>query len=77
MTLRSTRMFRNSRANESRSCRGSRREDIRGVVFLSGDRHTTELSELTMSNGRRSTDLTVSPLTLDRVTPVRKAILAR
>ena len=38
-------------------------EDIRGVVFLSGDRHTTELSEWTMSNGRTVYDLTVSPLT--------------
>ena len=39
------------------------KEDIRGVVFLSGDRHTTELSEWTMSNGRKVYDLTVSPLT--------------
>lgn len=38
-------------------------EDIRGVVFLSGDRHTTELSEFTMANGRKVYDLTVSPLT--------------
>ena len=38
-------------------------EDIRGVVFLSGDRHTTELSEYTMGNGRKVYDLTVSPLT--------------
>ena len=38
-------------------------EDIRGVVFLSGDRHTTELSEMTMGNGRKVYDLTVSPLT--------------
>ena len=38
-------------------------EDIRGVVFLSGDRHTTELSELTLDNGRKVYDLTVSPLT--------------
>ncbi|MGB1636943.1 MAG: alkaline phosphatase D family protein, partial [Flavobacteriales bacterium] len=38
-------------------------EDIRGVVFLSGDRHTTELSEFTMGNGRKVYDLTVSPLT--------------
>ena len=38
-------------------------EDIRGVVFLSGDRHTTELSEMKLSNGRMVYDLTVSPLT--------------
>ena len=39
------------------------KEDIRGVVFLSGDRHTTELSEMTLGNGRKVYDLTVSPLT--------------
>ncbi len=38
-------------------------EDIQGVVFLSGDRHTTELSELVLPNGRKVFDLTVSPLT--------------
>ena len=38
-------------------------EDIRGVVFLSGDRHTTELSAMELSNGRMVYDLTVSPLT--------------
>jgi alkaline phosphatase D len=38
-------------------------EDIRGVVFLSGDRHTTEMSEMELSNGRMVYDLTVSPLT--------------
>ena len=38
-------------------------EDIRGVVFLSGDRHTTELSEWTLSNGRKVYDLTVNPWT--------------
>ena len=38
-------------------------EDIQGGVFLSGDRHTTELSELVLPNGRKVFDLTVSPLT--------------
>lgn len=38
-------------------------ENIRGVVFVSGDRHTTELSELTLGNGKKVYDLTVSPLT--------------
>ena len=39
------------------------KEDIRGVVFLSGDRHSTELSELTLSNGRKVIDYTCSALT--------------
>lgn len=39
------------------------KEDIRGVVFLSGDRHITELSEMTLGNGRKVYDLTVSPMT--------------
>ena len=39
------------------------KEDIRGVVFLSGDRHSTELSELTLSNGRKVLDFTCSALT--------------
>ena len=50
-------------------------EDIRGVVFLSGDRHTTELSELTLSNGRKVYDLTVSPLTSGPGHAVKKATL--
>jgi alkaline phosphatase D len=36
---------------------------IPGVVFLSGDRHCTELSALPLSNGYTLYDLTVSPLT--------------
>lgn len=38
-------------------------EGIRGVVFLTGDRHFTELSQLTLKDGRVLYDLTVSPLT--------------
>lgn len=38
-------------------------EGITGVVFLSGDRHFTELSELTLPDGNIIRDLTVSPLT--------------
>lgn len=38
-------------------------EGITGVVFLTGDRHFTELSELTLSDGNIIRDLTVSPLT--------------
>jgi len=39
------------------------KEDIRGVVFLSGDRHSSELSELTLGNGRKVIDFTCSALT--------------
>ncbi|QQR86412.1 MAG: alkaline phosphatase D family protein [Flavobacteriales bacterium] len=38
-------------------------EGITGVLFLSGDRHFTELSELTLPDGNIIRDLTVSPLT--------------
>ncbi len=38
-------------------------EDIRNVVFLTGDRHHTELSKQVNSKGRTVYDLTVSPLT--------------
>ncbi len=37
--------------------------DIRGVVFLTGDRHSTELSQVQLPNGNYLYDLTVSPLT--------------
>lgn len=38
-------------------------EGITGVVFLTGDRHFTELSSLSLKDGRVLYDLTVSPLT--------------
>jgi alkaline phosphatase D len=38
-------------------------EGIRGVVFVSGDRHFTELSTLELKDGSRIHDLTCSPLT--------------
>ena len=38
-------------------------EDIEGVVFVTGDRHHTELSELRLPNGKMVYDVTVSPLT--------------
>jgi alkaline phosphatase D len=38
-------------------------EGITGVVFLTGDRHFTELSKLPLKDGRVVHDLTVSPLT--------------
>jgi alkaline phosphatase D len=38
-------------------------EGIHGVVFLTGDRHFTELSEVKLKDGRVLYDLTVSPLT--------------
>ncbi len=39
------------------------REGITGVVFLTGDRHFTELSRLDLADGRWVLDLTSSPLT--------------
>lgn len=38
-------------------------EGISGVIFLSGDRHHTEFSSLTLPGGQVVYDLTVSPLT--------------
>lgn len=38
-------------------------EGIRNVVFLTGDRHFSELSQLNLPNGLTVYDLTVSPLT--------------
>jgi alkaline phosphatase D len=37
--------------------------NIKGVVFLTGDRHNSELSKLQLENGNWVYDLTVSPLT--------------
>lgn len=39
------------------------KNNIGGVVFLTGDRHCTELSELKLKNGKSIYDLTISPLT--------------
>ena len=39
------------------------RENIKGVVFLTGDRHFTELSSLTNARGNVLYDLTASPIT--------------
>ena len=39
------------------------KNNINGVIFLTGDRHCTELSELKLANGNVIYDLTVSPLT--------------
>ncbi|MBL7963398.1 MAG: alkaline phosphatase family protein [Flavobacteriales bacterium] len=38
-------------------------EGITGVIFVTGDRHFTELSELKLPDGRSIYDLTTSPLT--------------
>lgn len=38
-------------------------ENISGVVFLTGDRHHTELSELRLPNGKMVYDITISSLT--------------
>jgi alkaline phosphatase D len=39
------------------------KEEIGGVIFLTGDRHHSELSKLKLENGKRIYDWTVSPLT--------------
>ena len=39
------------------------RLNIKGVVFLTGDRHNSELSRVQLENGNWVYDLTVSPLT--------------
>lgn len=44
-------------------------EGITGVVFLTGDRHYTELSTLDLADGRVIHDLTVSPLTSGNYSP--------
>jgi alkaline phosphatase D len=44
-------------------------EGIKGVVFLTGDRHFTELSALKLKDGRTVYDLTTSPLTSGPYTP--------
>jgi len=44
-------------------------ENIKGVVFLTGDRHFTELSVLKLKDGRSVYDLTVSPLTSGSYAP--------
>jgi alkaline phosphatase D len=38
-------------------------EHLTNIIFLTGDRHFTELSELKLPNGSKVYDLTVSPLT--------------
>lgn len=38
-------------------------EGLANIIFLTGDRHFTELSELKLANGKYVYDLTVSPLT--------------
>lgn len=40
-----------------------RQENINGVIFVTGDRHHSELSKLELGNGNVIHDLTVSPLT--------------
>ena len=43
-----------------------------GVIFLSGDRHHTELSMLTLENGEAVYDFTVSPLTSTAYDPKKE-----
>ncbi|MFZ1333727.1 MAG: alkaline phosphatase family protein, partial [Flavobacteriales bacterium] len=47
-------------------------EGIKGVIFLTGDHHFTDLSELDLSDGRKIYDLTCSPLTSGVYTPAAK-----
>lgn len=44
-------------------------EGIKGVVFLTGDRHFTELSALKLKDGRTLYDLTASPITSGPYSP--------
>lgn len=44
-------------------------ENIRNVIFLSGDRHFTELSSMQLANGATVRDLTCSPLTSSAYVP--------
>lgn len=44
-------------------------ENIRNVIFLSGDRHFTELSSMQLANGATVYDLTCSPLTSSAYVP--------
>lgn len=50
-----------------------REENIHGVIFLTGDRHHSELSKLELKEGLPIYDLTVSPLTARSNTPERLA----
>lgn len=47
-------------------------ENIKGVVFLTGDRHHTELSQYTNAAGNIVYDLTISPLTSGPASNVRE-----
>ncbi len=51
------------------------KEGIRGVVFLTGDRHFTELTDLRLPDGRVIHDLTCSPLTSGTYAPVEENTL--
>lgn len=52
------------------------REGITGVIFLTGDRHFTELSELVLPDSTVIRDLTVSPLTSSTYAPSGKNTLS-
>jgi alkaline phosphatase D len=47
-------------------------EGISGVIFLSGDRHHTELSKVTLPGGFNVYDLTCSPLTSTAYDPLKE-----
>jgi len=50
-------------------------EGITGVVFLTGDRHFTEMSLLRLADGRKIHDFTCSPLTSGTYAPVEENTL--
>ncbi len=52
-------------------------ENIKNVIFLTGDRHHTELSQLVNNKGNTIFDLTVSPLTSGTSTNVETTNLLR
>ncbi|MCS7153227.1 MAG: alkaline phosphatase family protein [Bacteroidia bacterium] len=47
-------------------------EGITGVIFLTGDRHYSEISALTLPNGQKVYDITSSPLTASPFTAVKE-----
>lgn len=52
------------------------KENISGVVFLTGDRHFTEMSELVLKDSTVLRDLTVSPLTSSTYPPTGRNTLS-
>jgi alkaline phosphatase D len=69
--------YANMPAERNELLRRIEEEGITGVVFLTGDRHFSELSALKLKDGRMIYDITVSPLTsghYDRTEPNRNRV---